>query len=153
MATMRLNLQGWNSLALDGAPLGDKLEFAAWAILEKHLGPARVRGIRELGLFWICSGEKRARPSRLVGIRFLPGNKVKCRLMVAPKARTLAARNREYLRDVERLTLEVLAAIEARIEGCDLSRPAKALARDLGRPRSRPHRKRAPARPGAAPRT
>jgi hypothetical protein len=142
MALMRLDVQGWNSLALDGAPLARELEFAAWAVLEKHIGAARVRGIREIGLFWICSGEKTARPSRLLGVRFLPRNKVKCRLMVAPKARMLAARNREYLRDVERLTLEVLAAIEARIDGCDLSRTAKAISRDLARLGTRFGRKR-----------
>ena len=112
--------------------IGDDLEFAAWALIERHLGPVRLKGVADLGLFWISSGKKRARPSSILGIRYYPATRVwKCRLMLAPTARTVRARSAQYLRDMLALVLEVLDAIEARL-GVDLAKPATALRRSFG---------------------
>ena len=124
---MRLNLQGWNSLSLDGMAIEKDLQFVAWALLRRHLGPLRVKGVAELGLFWISSGEKRARPSSVLGIRYYPSRCVwKCRLMLAPTGRTVRARSAQYLRDMLVLILEVLVAIEVRLH-VDLAKRAAAL--------------------------
>ncbi|MBL0220402.1 MAG: hypothetical protein IPQ07_41845 [Myxococcales bacterium] len=133
---MRLNIQGWDSLELDGRPVDEKLKRAGRTILDKHLGPARVRGVKDLGLFWIASGEKRARPSRVMNVRYVPAKrKVMCRLMLAPTARTARANNLQYVRDMARLTIEVLTEIEARLAKLgttvDLTACRKAITRDF----------------------
>ncbi len=144
---MRLNLQAWDSLALDAMAVDPGLVRQVDAVLDKHLGPARVRGVADLGMFWIRSGERKARPSRVLDIQYFPARrKVMCRLMFAPVGKTVAARGKELVRDVEQLTVEVLVAIEAKLGkrgiAVDLGKLAAALARDFAKLRARAPRAR-----------
>lgn len=133
---MRLNAQGWNSLALDKMPLDRDVSVDTTAIFAKRLAALRIRGMNEIVLFWISSGVKRARPSRLLSLRFA-NYKVMCRLMLAPTARTPRARRRQYLRDMARLAREVLDRMAARLDDDrakrSLAKAADLIARDLAK--------------------
>jgi hypothetical protein len=110
-----MNIRGWDELNAGGAELDRAFEHDAFEVLYDVLGPARVRGVKDLDMFWISSVDTKAPPSRVLDIRYFPAKrKVTCRLMLAPvggaKGRAL-----RYLKDMERLTLEVLVGIEARL--------------------------------------
>ena len=112
---MRINIRGWDELAAGGADVDGELKHNAFAILYDLLGPARVRGVRDLDMFWISSVAKKAGPSRVLGFRYVAANrKVTCRLMLAPVGSS-QGRALRYLRDMERLTLEILVGIERRL--------------------------------------
>ena len=91
-----MNIQGWSEL--DGP-----LDHEVFAILYDVLGSARVRGVKDLEMFWISA---KGKGSEVLDLRyFAAGRKIKCRVIRATSAPS----------EIERLTLEVMTRIEARL--------------------------------------
>lgn len=130
---MRLNLQGWDSLALDGKPLDRDVSAATHAVFANHLESIRVRGLAEISLFVISSGEKSAPPSRMLDLRYYAKKrKLMCRWMLAPTARSPTKRTAQYLDDMARLTRETFDGIATRLgEQTALTQASESIARDL----------------------
>jgi hypothetical protein len=127
-----MNIRGWDELSYGGAKLDRAFKLAAFAILYDVLGPARVRGVKDLDMFWISSIDKKAPPSRVLDLRYVAAKrKITCRLMLAPTG--VKGFARRYPADMERLTLEVLAGIETRLAKSgtvvDLARTRAAITR------------------------
>ncbi len=119
---MRMNIRGWDE-SMTFEKLRKDLSRAAFGILYDHLGPARVRGVKDLEMFWITPSAKSAKrggPPRLMDLRYFPAKrKVTCRVMLAPPVsedeRGWPAYRVAYVREVEQRTMEVLAGIVERL--------------------------------------
>lgn len=128
---MRMNIQGYDSLSFDGKPIDDRVNRKAYAILFDRLGAARVVGVKDLHMFWIKSGEANAGTSRVLGFRYVAAKRiVHCRMIIGLTSKSAVVRNKAFVRDMARLTDEILGRIEDKLDA-DLAKVRATVQRDF----------------------
>jgi len=130
---MRMNIQGWDSLAFDERHVDPVMKRKSLLLLYKHLGAARVKGVKDCNLWLVKSGAKKDAPTRVLNVRFTASKgQLYARAIVSVTSPTLKTRNAQYIRALTKVTLEILEQIEAKTE-IDLKKCRAALARDLAK--------------------
>jgi hypothetical protein len=140
---MRMNIKSWDESG--GGKVLEDLTFALFGVLDDHLGPARVKGVKDLEMFWVTPSVKSAKRGgapRVMELRYFPArHKVTCRVMLSPPVpeddRRWPAYRVAFVREVERRTAEVVAGIVERLRESgvevDLSRATRAMERDFAK--------------------